>query len=275
MLATTSSAGLPEVPRAVAIGTFDGVHVGHRALVNRIVASGLVPTVVTFDPHPRLVLGRAVQMISTLSRRLELLDELGVQDVLVVPFTAATARQSPQQWIDSVLRPIGTAKVVVGANFRFGHRASGTVQTLREHGLDVDQIPLQGAASSTRIRALVDQGDVVSANALLGRPVEIEGLTSASSPHFSTTHLSLVRDRSMLVPPSGRYRAETGGTRAEVDLDRTAGRITVWCKERLALRGAARIQLVAPTKSQAQFTTETQFNTDKGFRFVGRALSAQ
>ena len=240
MVTTTSSTGLPEVPRAVAIGTFDGVHVGHRHLVSRIVASGLVPTVVTFDPHPRLVLGRAVQMISTLSRRLELLEELGVQDVLVVPFTLAMARQSPQEWIDSVLRPIGTAKVVVGANFRFGHRASGTVQTLREHGLEVDQIPLQDAASSTRIRALVDQGDVVSANALLGRPVEIEGLTPPHALRRRT--LSLVRDHSTLVPPSGRYRAQTGGTQAEVDLDRTTGRITVWCKERLALRGATRVQ---------------------------------
>jgi riboflavin kinase/FMN adenylyltransferase len=248
MVTTTSSTELPEVPRAVAIGTFDGVHVGHRHLVGRILASGLVPTVVTFDPHPRLVLGRAVQMISPLSRRLELFEELGVRDVLVVPFTPAVARQTPQEWIDSVLRPIGTAKVVVGANFRFGHRACGTAATLREHGLEVDQIPLQDAASSTRIRALVDQGDVVSANALLGRPVEIEGLTSkVSSPHFSsqpfsTTHLSLVRDRSTLVPPSGRYRAETGGQRAEVDLDRATGRLTVWCKERLAFPGAARIQ---------------------------------
>jgi FAD synthase len=253
MVTTTSSTELPEVPRAVAIGTFDGVHVGHRHLISRVVASGLAPTVVTFDPHPRLVLGRAVQMISPLSRRLELLEELGVRDVLVVPFSLAVARQSPQEWIDSVLRPIGTVKVVVGANFRFGHRASGTVDTLREHGLGVDEIPMQEAASSTRIRALVDQGDVVSANALLGRPVEIEGLTSAvssqrfssqrfSSQHSSGLHLSLVRDRSTLVPPSGRYRAETGGQRAEVDLDRATGRITVWCRERLAFHGAARVK---------------------------------
>jgi FAD synthase len=186
-------------------------------------------------------------MISTLSRRLELLDELGVQDVLVVTFTLAMAGQSPEGWIDSVLRPIGTAKVVVGANFRFGHRASGTAQTLREHGLDVDQISLPDAASSTRIRDLVDQGDVGSANALLGRPVEIEGLTTVSSPHSSwsrlnSSHLSLVRDRSTLVPPSGRYRAQTGGTQAEVDLDRATGRITVWCKQRLAFPAAARVQ---------------------------------
>jgi riboflavin kinase/FMN adenylyltransferase len=238
MVTTSRSDALRDVPRAVAIGTFDGVHVGHRHLVSRVVASGLVPTVVTFDPHPRLVLGRPVQMISTLSRRLELLDELGVQDVLVVPFTPAMAQQSPEAWIESVLRPMGTANVVVGANFRFGHRASGTVATLRQHGLEVDQVPLQDAASSTRIRALVDQGDVVSANALLGRPVEIEGLASGGR----SPYLSLVRDRSTLVPPSGRYQAETGGAQAEVDLDRSTGRITVWCRERLALRGAARVQ---------------------------------
>jgi riboflavin kinase/FMN adenylyltransferase len=247
MVRAFSGVGLSEVPRAVAIGTFDGVHLGHRHLISRIVASGLVPTVVTFDPHPRLVLGRAVQMISTLSRRLELLEELGVQDILVIPFTPTVARQSPPDWIDSVLRPIGTAKVVVGANFRFGHRACGTVQTLRERGLEVDQVALQDAASSTRIRALVDQGDVDSANALLGRPIEIEGLTSISSQHFSSQHFSsqhflLVRDRSTLVPPSGRYRAQTGGTQAEVDLDRTTGRITVWCSEHLAFRGGTRVQ---------------------------------
>lgn len=238
MVTTSRSAVLPDVPRAVAIGTFDGVHVGHRHLINRVVASGLMPTVVTFDPHPRLVLGRPVQMISTLSRRLELLDELGVQDVLVVPFTLATAQQSPEAWIESVLRPMGTAKVVVGENFRFGHRASGTVATLREHGLEVDQVSLQDAASSTRIRVLVDQGDVVAANALLGRPVEIEGRMSRGV----SDHLSLVHDRSTLVPRSGRYQAETGGMQAEVDLDRSTGRITVWCKERLALRGADRVQ---------------------------------
>jgi riboflavin kinase/FMN adenylyltransferase len=238
MVTTCSSAGLPDVPRAVAIGTFDGVHVGHRHLVSRVVASGLVPTVVTFDPHPRLVLGRPVQMISTLSRRLELLEELGVQDVLVLPFTLAMAQQSPESWIESVLRPMGAAKVVVGENFRFGHRASGTVATLREHGLEVDQVPLQDAASSTRIRYLVDEGDVLSANALLGRPVEIEGIASGGR----SPHLSLVRDHATLVPPSGRYRAETSGTQAEIDLDRATGRITVWCRERLALRGAARVQ---------------------------------
>jgi riboflavin kinase/FMN adenylyltransferase len=257
MVTTMSPTGLAEVPRAVAIGTFDGVHVGHRHLIGRIVAGDLVPTVVTFDPHPRLVLGRPVQMICSLSRRLELLEELGVRDVLVVPFTLALARQSPAEWIDSVLRPIGTAKVFVGANFRFGHRASGTVDTLREHGLEVEQIPLRDAASSTRIRALVDQGDVVSANALLGRPVEIEGLTSAVSapqlfaPPVSVSHFSLVRDDSTLVPPSGRYRARTGGTQAEVDLDRTTGRITMWCRERMALRGGSRVQFQLAQQTRA------------------------
>src|SRR6185312_14023487 len=83
---------LPPAPRAVALGTFDGVHRGHRALVARPYGTGLVPTVVTFDPHPRRVLGRAVTLITTLDRRLELLADAGAADVLIAPFTEEIAR---------------------------------------------------------------------------------------------------------------------------------------------------------------------------------------
>ena len=82
-------------PRAVAIGTFDGVHLGHRAVVRAAVDAGLTPTVVTFDPHPRTVLGNQVQLLATLERRLELLATLGVEDTLVVEFTLELANLEP------------------------------------------------------------------------------------------------------------------------------------------------------------------------------------
>ena len=108
-------------PRAVALGTFDGVHVGHRRILRAAVDAGLTPTVVTFDPHPRVVLGNRVELLTTLERRLELIAEAGIADVLVVPFTAELAALEPDGFVEAFLRPIGAEVVVAGADFRFGH----------------------------------------------------------------------------------------------------------------------------------------------------------
>ena len=91
-------------PRAVAIGTFDGVHLGHRAVVRAAVDAGPTPTVVTFDPHPRSVLGNRVELLSTLERRLELLERCGVEDVLVVEFTPEIAGLEPEEFARRYLR---------------------------------------------------------------------------------------------------------------------------------------------------------------------------
>jgi riboflavin kinase/FMN adenylyltransferase len=163
------------LPRAVAIGTFDGVHLGHRHLLRRTHQAGLVSTVVTFDPHPRLVLGRPVRLISSLTRRLELLASLGVTDVLIVPFTLEMSRMPPEKWAAKVLRPMGTRRVVVGENYRFGHRASGGPATLRAMGFEVHAVSLASGASSTRIRQLVELGQLRTASELLGRKIEIRG----------------------------------------------------------------------------------------------------
>src|SRR6266568_4458922 len=111
-----SPADLATRPRAVAIGTFDGVHLGHRAVVRAAVESGrsgaLVPTVVTFHPHPRTVLGNRVELLSTLERRLELLEACGVEDVLVVGFTPEIAALEPNEFAQQYLLAIGTQVVV-------------------------------------------------------------------------------------------------------------------------------------------------------------------
>lgn len=112
MFVCSDPGALDVQPRAVALGAFDGVHVGHRALLDRARATGLVPTVVIFDPHPRLVLGRGVTLIVPLARRLELLEQAGITDTVVLPFTRQVAAMAPEEWAEKVLRPIGTRRVV-------------------------------------------------------------------------------------------------------------------------------------------------------------------
>ena len=122
---------LEVVPRAVAIGTFDGVHRGHRAVLDAAAAAGLRTTAVTFDPHPRIVLGHEVELLSTLERRLELLSGAGAEDILVVPFSTETAALVPEAFVEAFLTRIGTRAVAAGADFRFGHRRAGDLDLLR------------------------------------------------------------------------------------------------------------------------------------------------
>jgi cytidyltransferase-like protein len=132
-----SVAELARTPRAVALGTFDGVHLGHRRVIAAAVESGLTPTVITFDPHPRRVLGYAVEQLSTLERRLELLAELDVADTLVVEFTLETQRIEAEDFAEQYLQAIGAEVVVAGEDFRFGHRRRGDLALLGELGFDV------------------------------------------------------------------------------------------------------------------------------------------
>lgn len=116
---------LVSLPRAVAIGTFDGVHLGHQAVIRAAVDAGQRPTVVTFDPHPRTALGNGVELLCTLGRRLELLEACGVEDVLVVEFTPEVAELSAAEFARDVLAAIGTEVVVAGKGFRFGRHREG------------------------------------------------------------------------------------------------------------------------------------------------------
>ena len=112
-------------PRAVAIGTFDGVHRGHLSVLRAAIDSGLEPTVITFDPHPRIAMGNRVELITTLERRLELLAEAGVAETLVAAFTPEFMRLSPDEFVATYLTSIGAEAVAVGQDFRFGQRRSG------------------------------------------------------------------------------------------------------------------------------------------------------
>jgi riboflavin kinase/FMN adenylyltransferase len=209
------------VPRAIAIGTFDGVHLGHRAVVRAAVDAGLRPTVVTFDPHPRTVLGNQVELLATLGRRLELLDACGVAESLVVEFTPQLASLPPEQFARDVLVAIGAEVVVAGVGFRFGRQREGDLELLQGLGIDARQVPLVEGVSSTRIRQLAHAGEVEAAARLLGRPLEVEGVVVPGDRRggtlgFPTANLRV--DPHVLVPEFGIYAGAVGDRRAAISI---------------------------------------------------------
>jgi riboflavin kinase / FMN adenylyltransferase len=207
--------------RAVAIGTFDGVHLGHRSVIRAAIDAGGTPTVVTFHPHPRTALGNRVALLSTLERRLELLADAGIEEVLVAEFTPALASVPPEDFAREYLGAIGAEVVVAGAGFRFGRQRSGDCELLRELGFDARQVPLVDGISSTRIRQLAEAGEVEQAARLLGRPLEVDGTVVTGEQRggtlgFPTANLLVEPD--LLVPEFGIYAGAVGDKRAAISI---------------------------------------------------------
>jgi riboflavin kinase / FMN adenylyltransferase len=176
--------------RAIALGSFDGVHLGHQRVIGRAVAAaaerGTRSTVVTFEPHPMVVLRPelAPKELSTPSRRAQLIAELGPDELVVIRFDREFSLIDHEQFAERVLGTALAAQlVIVGRNFRYGHRAQGTIETLaasgRRLGFDTEPAPLlelDGApVSSSRVRDLLSAGEVDHAARLLGRPPWLEG----------------------------------------------------------------------------------------------------
>jgi riboflavin kinase/FMN adenylyltransferase len=202
----------------VTIGVFDGVHVGHQALIrhNLEVAQrfDLESVVVTFDPNPLEVLRpeAAPTRLCDLSRRVELIAGLGVELVEALEFDTDLAAQTAEEFTEAVLLDrLDARHVVIGQGFRFGNRARGTADTLRAAGLTVDEYALVGDAepvSSTRIRAAVAEGDMARATAMLGRPHEIGGVVVLGEQRgralgFPTANIE--HHRLSAVPADGVY----------------------------------------------------------------------
>lgn len=208
-------------PRAVAIGTFDGVHLGHRRVVEAAVQAGGTPTVVTFHPHPRSVLGSEVGLLCSLRRRLELLEALGVEETLVVEFTAELAQRNGEWFARSVLRAIGAEVAVAGESFRFGRGRAGDLELLRTLGFEARAVPLVEGISSSSIRALLRDGDVAAAARQLGRPPEVEGTVvsgDARGAGLGFPTANLLPEPSLLVPAYGIYAGSALGHRAAVSI---------------------------------------------------------
>jgi riboflavin kinase / FMN adenylyltransferase len=215
-------AELPPAGRAVALGTFDGVHVGHRRVIDAASATGgLVSTAVTFWPHPRTALGNRVELLTSLERRLELLEAAGLDETLVVEFSLDLARLSPEEFVARVLRPIGAKLVVAGANFRFGRGRSGDLDVIRRLGFEVRPVELLDGISSSEIRRLLHAGDVAAAARALGRPPEVEGTVVAGDQRggtlgYPTANLDV--DPNLLVPAYGIYAGAAEGRRAAISI---------------------------------------------------------
>jgi riboflavin kinase/FMN adenylyltransferase len=210
-------------PRAVALGTFDGVHLGHRRVLETALSAApeLAPTVVTFWPHPRIVLGNEVGLLTTLERRFELLANTGFAEALVVEFTSELARMEPEAFVDELLRPIGTELVVAGADFRFGRDRRGNLDELERLGLAVRRVELEPGVSSSAIRALLREGDIEGAARLLGRPPEVEGTVVSGDARggtlgYPTANLRVEAD--LLVPAYGIYAGWAEGHRAAISI---------------------------------------------------------
>jgi riboflavin kinase/FMN adenylyltransferase len=212
---------LDPAERAVAIGTFDGVHLGHRRVIEAALGAGERPIVLTFDPHPRIALGHRVELISTLQRRLELIEALGVEETLVLPFTSDLALLTPEEFARSFLEPLGARVVLAGTNFRFGRGRAGDLDLLSRLGFDARPVPLVDGVSSSLIRQLVGAGEIVRAAQLLARPVEVEGTVVAGDARggtlgFPTANLAVSAE--LLVPPFGIYAGEALGHRAATSI---------------------------------------------------------
>lgn len=209
-------------PVVIALGNFDGVHLGHQEVLRRSVEEGrrrgMRVVAATFHPHPRTVLGGGdpPKLLTPLGLRSELLLRYGADEVWVVPFDVALSRKTPKEFVRDVLIGEGGAGVVVvGENFRFGHKAAGhfsdLLRLMREEGgtaVGVQVRGMGGGISSTRIRALVAGGEVTQAAGLLGRPYVLRGEVVVGdrrgrSIGFPTANV--LPDTEAVVPARGVY----------------------------------------------------------------------
>jgi riboflavin kinase/FMN adenylyltransferase len=210
---------------ALALGNFDGVHLGHQAVLERVLASArtqrVTAVLVTFDPHPAEVLApeRRPRLLQTKRQKLAALDEAGMDGVLVLPFDLALAALSAEEFLDRLCRALSPVSIHVGVGFRFGRERGGDVALLRtvgaRHGFAVEEVPaveIDGArVSSSRIRELVLAGRVEVARHLLGRPYALEGRVvrgdgRGAALSFPTANLAMENE---LPPLRGVYVTET------------------------------------------------------------------
>ena len=217
---------LPEVERRsreIAIGTFDGVHVGHRKVIEG------ADTVLTFEPHPLSVIHpeAAPKLILPFEIKRDVIEGLGVSELVVIPFDKEFSRIEAEEFCERILiETLGAERVAVGENFRFGAKAKGDPAMLRSRGeFETDVVPLVEVdgetVSSTRIRALVAAGDVEGAMRCLGAPFLVEGEVVSGDRRGRTLGFptaNLVPDDAYVYPGHGVYAAFANGMPAAVNV---------------------------------------------------------
>ncbi len=210
-------------PRHVAVGTFDGVHLGHREVIRG------ADTVLTFDPHPSAVVApdHAPRLLTDLTVKQELIAAMGVQELVVIPFDAEFAARSAQRFIDDVLvERLGSTRVSVGENFRFGHRAEGDSNLLSaDERFGTRVVPLLEVdgevVSSSHIRGLVLAGEVQRAQRLLGAPFQLRGTVVRGDQRgreLGYPTANLVPEDRLVCPGHGVYACLADGRAAAVSI---------------------------------------------------------
>ena len=208
----------------VTIGTFDGVHVGHKAILQRLNAlakkEDLDSVVLTFFPHPRMVLQEdtSLKLINTIDERIDLMNETGLDHLIIHPFTHAFSRLSALEFVrDILVNKLKTKKIIIGYDHRFGRNRNADIEDLREFGMtydfEVEEISAQElddvAVSSTKIRVALEAGDIETANNYLGYSFMLSGIVVKGNAigrtiQFPTANLELSEDYK-LVPKEGVY----------------------------------------------------------------------
>ncbi|RMA66222.1 bifunctional riboflavin kinase/FAD synthetase [Ulvibacter antarcticus] len=220
-------------PSVVTIGTFDGVHIGHTAILKRLVATAkkedLDSVLLTFFPHPRMVIQKEnnIKLINTLSEKKELLEQLGVDHLIVHPFTHAFSRLTAVEYVrDILVHSLHAKKIIIGYDHRFGRNRNANIEDLREfgktYGFTVDEINAQElddvAVSSTKIRNALKLGAIEAANDFLGYPFMlsgkvVKGKELGRTMDFPTANIE-IKESYKLIPKKGVYvvKAKIDGT---------------------------------------------------------------
>ncbi|WP_274474836.1 bifunctional riboflavin kinase/FAD synthetase [Mangrovimonas aestuarii] len=211
-------------PTVLTIGTFDGVHIGHQKIVKRLVAEanrmGLKSVVLTFFPHPRMVLQKDanIKLINTLEERAAIMEGLGLDCLYVKKFTKEFSRLTAEEFVGNVLvNELKVKKIIIGYDHHFGRNRTANIDDLREfgeeYGFEVEEISAQDvnevAVSSTKIRAALAEGDVSKAKSYLGHPFSItgevvKGKGLGRTLEFPTANIAL-KEEYKLVPKNGVY----------------------------------------------------------------------
>jgi riboflavin biosynthesis protein ribF len=211
-------------PTVLTIGTFDGVHLGHQKIIERVVAiarqEGLLATIFTFFPHPRMVVqhDKGLKLIHTLEEKKQLLQQLGVDLLVVQPFNEAFAQLTAEEFVSTILvQHLNVKKVIIGYDHRFGRNRTANINDMRlfgeKYGFAVEEISVQEvdevSVSSTKIREALNKGDVTTAEHYLGTPYSltgtvVHGLKLGRTLGYPTANIQVTEDYK-LIPKDGVY----------------------------------------------------------------------
>ena len=211
-------------PTVLTIGTFDGVHLGHQKIIERVVTTarqeGLLATIFTFFPHPRMVVqhDKSLKLIHTLEEKKQLLQRLGVDLLVVQPFNEAFAQLTAEEFVSTILvQHLNVKKVIIGYDHRFGRNRTANIDDMRlfgeKYGFAVEEISVQEvdevSVSSTKIREALNKGDVITAEHYLGTPYSltgtvVHGLKLGRTLGYPTANIQVTEDYK-LIPKDGVY----------------------------------------------------------------------